>query len=114
MHHLLEWIEANAAHPITLAAIARQGSISIRTLNRQFRVQLGTTPLQWLLLRRIDQAQRLLETTDHSIDRIAGETGIGSATTLRYHFARAVGVSPSAYRTSFTAPKFKCELVTAP
>jgi transcriptional regulator GlxA family with amidase domain len=29
------------------------------------------------------QAQFLLETTDHSIERIAGQVGFGSATTFR-------------------------------
>jgi len=37
----------------------------------------------------------LLETTD---DTIAGATGMGTATTLRRHFQRLVGVPPAAYR----------------
>ncbi len=34
------------------------------------------------------------------MERIAEGTGIGSAADLRSHFAQAVGMSPSAYRSA--------------
>ena len=49
------------------------------------------------------QAQRLLETTTLSIDRLAGEVGFGSSAVLREHFAEVLGTSPLAYRRAFTA-----------
>ncbi|MGW4026967.1 helix-turn-helix domain-containing protein, partial [Streptomyces sp. NPDC005009] len=61
----------------------------------------GTTPLQWLLAQRIRHAQELLETTDDGIDSIAAATGMGTATTLRRHFNRTVGVPPDTYRRTF-------------
>ncbi len=47
------------------------------------------------------QAQYLLETTDHAVERIAGQIGFGSPTTFRERFKRLVGASPQAYRRSF-------------
>lgn len=98
---LLRWLEDNAARDLTLAEIAARADMSARTLNRRFREQTGTTPLQWLHLARIRRAQHLLETTDHPVERIADEVGFGSPTAFRDRFKRVVGTSPRGYRTAF-------------
>lgn len=98
---LLRWLSDNATTDLTLADIAARAGMSTRTLNRRFREQTGTTPLQWLHRERVRQAQYLLENTTHPIDRIAGEVGFGSPTAFRERFRRVVGTSPNAYRTAF-------------
>ncbi|MFH8350048.1 GlxA family transcriptional regulator [Streptomyces sp. NPDC018045] len=98
---LLLWMQDNLAHPLTLADISTQAGVSTRTLIRRFSEQTGTTPLQWLHRARIRQAQHLLETTHHSIERIAAQVGFGSSTAFRDRFKRTVGVSPHTYRRSF-------------
>ncbi|MEU7136052.1 helix-turn-helix domain-containing protein [Streptomyces sp. NPDC046261] len=98
---VLRWMENHLHRPLTLADIADHARISVRTLNRHFRTQTGTTPLQWLLRARIHRAQQLLETTDLPVTHIADRTGFGSPTTLRHHFTRHTGTSPHAYRTAF-------------
>lgn len=98
---LLRWMEAHAHRELTLEAIAAQGMMSMRTLNRRFRDQLNTTPLQWLHRFRLRQAQSLLETTDHTIERIGRQVGFGSPTTFRDRFKQVVGTSPQAYRRAF-------------
>lgn len=100
----LGWLEANLHRPLTLAEIADHAATSVRSLNRHFRAQVGTTPLQWLLRMRISRAQHLLETTDMAIDQVAREAGLGAAPTLRHHFARIAGTSPHAYRAAFRSP----------
>ncbi|MFI0406936.1 GlxA family transcriptional regulator [Actinomadura sp. 3N508] len=99
----LAWLEANLHRPLTLEDIARQASVSVRTLTRRFREQAGTTPLQWLSRARVHRAQQLLESTDLPVERVAAEAGFGSPVTLRAHFARRVGASPLAYRNAFRA-----------
>ena len=59
---LQRWLEKNLDQPLALEDIARRASMSIRTLNRRFREQTGTTPLQWVLRARARRAQHLLET----------------------------------------------------
>ncbi|WP_370971090.1 GlxA family transcriptional regulator [Amycolatopsis sp. cg9] len=100
---LLAWLEENCAAELTLPGIAGQAGMSTRTLNRRFREQTGTTPLQWLLRARVRRAQYLLEATADPVDRIAGEVGFGSPTAFRERFKRVVGRSPQAYRASFRA-----------
>ncbi|WP_411070098.1 GlxA family transcriptional regulator [Streptomyces sp. cmx-4-25] len=98
---LLAWLRENLARDLTLADIAARSGTSTRTLIRRFRDQTGTTPLQWLHRARIRQAQHLLETTEHSVERIGGQVGFGSPTTFRDRFKRTTGVSPQTYRRTF-------------
>jgi transcriptional regulator GlxA family with amidase domain len=98
---LLRWMEDNAAKDLTLEGIAARAGMSTRTLNRRFREQTGTTPLQWLHRARVRQAQYLLEATSHPVDRIASQVGFGSPTAFRDRFKRVVGTSPYAYRCAF-------------
>ncbi len=101
---LLHWMEDNAAKDLTLEDIATHAGMSTRTLNRRFREQTGTTPLQWLHRARVRQAQYLLEATNHPVDRIATQVGFGSPTAFRDRFKRIVGTSPHAYRAAFQGP----------
>ena len=73
----------------------------LRTLARRFEAQAGTTPHQWLTHQRVLAAQRLLETSDASIERVAELSGFTTPETLRHHFRRRVGTSPVAYRRRF-------------
>ncbi|WP_344529457.1 GlxA family transcriptional regulator [Streptomyces albiaxialis] len=98
---VLAWIEENLARDLTLADMAARSGLSERTFSRRFREQTGTTPLQWLLRARVRQAQFLLETTDHGVERVAARTGFGSPTAFRERFKRVAGVTPRAYRASF-------------
>ncbi|MFD5142275.1 helix-turn-helix domain-containing protein [Streptomyces sp. NPDC058401] len=104
---LFPWALQRLDEPLTVEDLARRARMSSRHLGRHFKSVTGTTPLQWLLTQRIRHAQELLETTDDTVDTIATATGMGTATTLRRHFARTVGVAPDAYRRTFrsrTAP----------
>ncbi|MFJ2224837.1 GlxA family transcriptional regulator [Streptomyces anulatus] len=99
---LLGWLRENLARDLTLTDIAERAGTSTRTLIRRFRDQTGTTPLQWLHRARIRQAQHLLETTGHPVERIGSQVGFGSPTTFRDRFKRTTGVSPQTYRRTFS------------
>lgn len=98
---LLEWLKKNLERDLALDEIAKRAGMSIRSLNRRFREQTGTTPLQWLIQARIRRAQGLLETTSQSVERIAAHVGFRSPAAFREHFRRATSTSPAVYRRSF-------------
>ena len=68
---------------------------------RVFRKFSGMTLHEFLMHHRVSHAQRLLATTDETIDHIAAESGFGSPARFYACFRKLVGQSPSAYRRSF-------------
>ncbi len=98
----LDWILANLDKPHTVASLAARASMSARTFARRFVEETGRTPMQWVTDQRVLYARRLLEETDLDIDRVADRCGFGTATLLRHHFRRIIGVTPSDYRRRFS------------
>ncbi|HEV2373299.1 MAG TPA: helix-turn-helix domain-containing protein [Streptosporangiaceae bacterium] len=98
------WALGHLEGPLSLAELARHAQMSVRTFSRRFRAEVGESPAQWLIQRRVDTARRLLETTDLTVEQVAGAAGFGSATLLRKHLHAVVGLSPASYRRTFVAP----------
>lgn len=97
----LDWAAANLGSPLTVADLARRAGMNERTFTRHVRAATGSSPLQWLLSRRLQHAEQLLETTGDSIEWIAHRCGFGTAASMRRHFVRSVGVPPQQYRATF-------------
>lgn len=98
---LLDWICENLNQPLTLPALAHQARMSQRTLSRRFSAHTGATPAAWIASARVRRAQELLESTDWSVEQVAGAVGFSSAAILRERFRQGVGTSPQAYRKAF-------------
>lgn len=106
MAPVLDWALSRLNRPLGIDALARQTNMSARTLARRFHQETGSTPHRWLTHQRLLAAQRRLETTDDSIDKVAAAVGFETAMTLRHHFRRAFGTTPTAYRRRFSvAPR---------
>jgi transcriptional regulator GlxA family with amidase domain len=97
----LAWMESHLDEDLAVDDLARRAAMSPRTFARRFRAATGTTPHHWLIRQRVLLAQRLLETTDHSIEHIAERCGFGAAASLRQQFRRIARTSPNAYRRTF-------------
>jgi AraC family transcriptional activator FtrA len=95
------WALEHLAQPIGVATLASQACMSPRTFARRFQSETGQTPGRWLSEQRTRTAQELLETTELPIEHVAVRSGFGSPATLRAHFARVLGVTPTSYRRSF-------------
>nr|WP_316642452.1 helix-turn-helix domain-containing protein [uncultured Roseateles sp.] len=101
LSEVLAWATEHLAETHSLDALASRAVMTRRTFTRHFRQITGTTVGQWLLHQRLASAQRLLETTELKLEQIAAETGLGSALSMRQHFASQLKTSPSAYRKQF-------------
>ncbi|PXY19955.1 AraC family transcriptional regulator [Prauserella coralliicola] len=96
------WALERLGEPLDLATLAAHANMSLRTFSRRFREETGLPPHTWLTRQRVLHARHLLETTDLPVDRVAAESGLGSAASLRQHLNAAIGVSPLAYRKTFS------------
>ena len=95
------WALDQLGGPLTLAALAGQARMSVRTFTRRFRQETGVSPQRWLTQQRVELARRLLESTDTPVERVAAEAGFGTTASLRQHLHAAIGVAPLAYRRTF-------------
>lgn len=102
---LLDRIRADLAAPWTLPRMAEACHMSLRTFLRRFVAATGAPPGAWLAAERIEAAKRLLLATARPIDEVAEAVGMGAADTLRHHFRREMGISPSEYRSRFGGPE---------
>ncbi|MCX4098626.1 GlxA family transcriptional regulator [Nocardia sp. alder85J] len=95
------WARTRLGDRVDLDSWARVALMSRRTFTRHFRARTGSSPQQWLLHQRLDQARLLLESTDDTMDRIATDCGLGTAVNLRHHFHRTLGLAPADHRRLF-------------
>ncbi|MFJ4339842.1 GlxA family transcriptional regulator [Streptomyces sp. NPDC088915] len=96
------WAMEHLDEPLGLTDLARHAGVSVRTLSRRFHAETGVSPLQWLLHQRVERAKELLETTTLPMDALARACGLGTADSLRGHLLRRTGLTPSAYRATFS------------
>lgn len=101
---VLDWAVRHLGDAHSLDALAARAAMSRRSFTRHFRQYTGTTVGQWLLGQRLALAQRLLETGNASVERIADDAGFGSAQAMRQHFIAAFQTTPRAYRREFGQP----------
>ncbi|WP_330309344.1 MULTISPECIES: helix-turn-helix domain-containing protein [unclassified Streptomyces] len=99
------WALARLDDPLTLTDLAGHARMSLRTFARRFNDEVGMSPGRWLIQQRVSRARHLLESSDLSVDQIAGEVGFATGTSLRQHLHAAIGVSPQAYRRTFQATR---------
>jgi transcriptional regulator GlxA family with amidase domain len=102
---VLQWATAHLHQNLRVEELADRAAMSARTFARRFLEQTGTTPHQWLMHQRVISAQRRLEKTDESVDRVAEAVGLDSAATLRQYFSRVLRTTPTAYRRQFSTRK---------
>ncbi|NEB02644.1 helix-turn-helix domain-containing protein [Streptomyces sp. SID13726] len=95
------WALERLDEPLALADLAGHARMSLRTFARRFNDEVGLSPGRWLIQQRVVRARHLLESSDLSVDQIAGQVGFATGASLRQHLHAAIGVSPQAYRRTF-------------
>ena len=98
---VMEQVRADLRAPWTVERMAEAALMSPRTFLRRFTEATSQSPGDWLIAERVAEAQRLLEASSLSIERVAAEAGFGSVQALRHHFQARLGLAPRAYRASF-------------
>lgn len=89
------YIEAHLAERMPLRMLAEQTRLSTSTFSRSFRQSLGHSPMRYVMIRRIEQAQRLMVASDLRLCEVAIACGFAD----QAHFGRRLtGVTPARWR----------------
>ncbi|MEO5624814.1 MAG: GlxA family transcriptional regulator [Dokdonella sp.] len=100
------WIADNLCENLSVERLAAEVDMSPRTFARAYAEKLGRTPAKAVESMRLEAACRSLEETTQPLKAIAASTGYVDEQTLRRVFKRILGVSPSEYRSRFSAHDF--------
>ena len=92
------YLAANYQQKFSLTEVAARFYLSPYYLSRLFRRVTGQSIVDYLNNRRIEAAQKLLETTELSISAVAEQTGFASAAHFRRVFREVMGEGPLQYR----------------
>ena len=98
LKRMLAWIDQHIEEPIAVKHIADAANVCPRECQRMFRRYLHSSPVEYVLRRRIFFAANLLTTTDHSVTDIALACGFSSPAYFTKKFHEIAGAAPLAYR----------------
>ena len=92
------YIDNHFKEDLTLDYLARLAHLNKYYLSHSFRREFGTSPINYLISRRVEESRFLLRKTDHSLSLIAEILGFSSLSYFSQCFRRAEGISPTEYR----------------
>lgn len=102
-----EYIHGNIDEIISIEEVAGECGVSREHLSRVFKEQLGESPSSYLGKRRMEQACRLLISTNLSCKEIAARVGYDSAVSFNRTFKRLVKMTPGELRIAGYSPQIR-------
>jgi AraC family transcriptional regulator len=102
---VLEYIDSNLDHNVTLAELASLVELTPRYFCEVFRRAMGRPPHQFQIEQRIERAKSLLLRPLVPLRDIALMVGFSSQSHLNVYFRRIVGITPARYRSQALCAK---------
>ncbi len=104
---VIEYIDLNYHQNITIDELAECAHLHPNYFIRLFKRHFGTSPIQYVNRKRIEEAKRLLASTNLLLAEIGAIVGIPDVFYLSKLFKSSTGLSPTAYRlTHHPSPSF--------
>lgn len=98
---ITSYLDVHYTEPVRMEEICQEFHISASYLSHMFKKETGISPKQYIVLRRIGEAQSLLSETNLPIGVIEEQLGFGSSCHLTSTFKKYIGISPREYRKHF-------------
>jgi AraC family transcriptional regulator len=95
---VVEYIEEHLGGAPTLEQMAVVARLSPYHFARQFKTATGLPPHQYVIMRRVERAKRLLQGGVVSLAEVAADAGFSDQSQFCRHFKRLVGVTPRQFR----------------
>ena len=96
--HIRNYIDKNLYTDISLKSISDEFNLSKYYISHLYKEVTGYSPMQYVIRRRIGEAQTMLLHTDDSIVDIAINVGFNSVNNFHSTFVKIIGISPGKYR----------------
>lgn len=103
MEMAMQFFNDHYSSEINIEEYAVSRGMSVSWFIRSFKQYAHTTPMQYLVERRMTNAQVLLETTNYNITEIAALVGYDNPLYFSRIFKKQKGMSPSEYRKESAA-----------
>ncbi len=97
----IKYINENLYEDLSLDRLAKDLHFSKYYLSHFFKAQTGYTPLQYIMRRRIGEAQSLLLSTNLSVTEIATKVGFNNSNQFYVQFKKYIGISPTQFRKHY-------------
>jgi len=97
---VLEYMQTHLAEPVKMEVLAEIAGLSATGLIWKFCRQLNTTPKQYFIGMRMQQAKQLLLESDLTVTEIAEKCGYSDVYYFSNAFRRHTGINPTAFRKS--------------
>lgn len=98
VYHLQGYIQQHLAEPIRLTHLARAASLSPSQLGRLFHRLFRTSPIEYVIARRVGRASVLLTETNLSVKQVGLAVGYSDPYYFSRLFKKSTGLAPRAYR----------------
>ena len=92
------YIEANLGSKLAIREMADLVALSKCHFSRAFKQTLGTSPMAFVAVRRVERAKLMMASTGQRLTDIALACGFADQSHLNRSFRRIVGVSPGLWR----------------
>ena len=97
-----DFIDAHYTENIKLDDIARAVYTNVYNLSKVFKAEISVSPMKYVILRRMGEAQNLLINTDMTITRIAMSVGYNNSNYFQNVFKDFMQMTPKEYRKRWT------------
>jgi transcriptional regulator GlxA family with amidase domain len=94
----LTYAKSHLRKPLSVDELAEAANLSTRQFSRTFRLETGQSPARAVEVLRVEAARAMIESSNHSIDVVARETGFSDPERMRRAFLRAFGQPPQAIK----------------
>jgi len=101
----LELIRNQPRVKLSVLELAHAVGMSVRSLHRHCRQELGSTPAKLIERLRTENARLLIANTTLEAKEVATRCGFENPSRMARAFQRTLGMSPRAYRELFTAAR---------
>jgi AraC-like DNA-binding protein len=97
----VRYLEQHFREHVQLSELTEHCGLSSTHIHRQFQRLLRMSPTEYLLALRLQEARRLLATTDEPLSVIAVNTGFFDQSHFTKRFRKVTGMTPTQFRKTF-------------